>query len=92
VRACLDRFYKEALLNIVKHARAQHVNVSLFRHGTTIVCAVEDDGVGFDTTAELDGHYGLANMRRRVEELGGRVLIRSGDGVGTRLTVELPLS
>lgn len=93
LRVCFDRVYKEALLNVVKHAEAKRVHASLFCRGTTLICAVEDDGAGFDVSAKLNGdHYGLKNMQRRIEEVGGRFLIFSEDGLGTRLTVELPLA
>lgn len=93
LRVCFDRVYKEALLNVVKHAKAKQVHISLFCRGATLICAVEDDGVGFDTNGELKGdHYGLKNMQRRIGEVGGRFTIFSEDGLGTRLTVELPLT
>lgn len=93
LRVCFDRVYKEALLNIVKHARAKQVHVSLFCRDAMLICAVEDDGAGFDVNAKLNGgHYGLDNMQRRVGEVGGRVMFFSEAGLGTRLTVELPLA
>jgi signal transduction histidine kinase len=93
LRVCFDRVYKEALLNVVKHARAKQVHVSLFCRDAMLICAVEDDGAGFDVNAKLNGgHYGLDNMQRRVGEVGGRVIFFSEAGLGTRLTVELPLT
>lgn len=92
LRICLDRVYKEALHNVVKHAHAREVKVSLFPRSGFIVCAIEDDGCGFEAGTEEDGHYGLRNMRRRVEELGGRFSMTTNKGNGTRLTIELPFS
>lgn len=91
LRICLDRVYKEALHNIVKHANATHVNAAIFCRGETVVCAIHDDGVGFPSTREMNGRYGLKNMRRRVEDLGGNLKIESQQNQGARLTVELPL-
>jgi len=91
LRICLDRVYKEALHNIVKHARATRVEVSIHCRGKTLVCAIHDDGVGFTPPMETNGRYGLQNIRWRVEDLGGRVKVESRQNQGTRLTVELPL-
>lgn len=91
MRICLDRVYKEALHNIVKHAGATQAHAAIFCRGETIVCAIHDNGVGFNPPMETNGRYGLQNIRRRVEDLGGRVKVESRQNQGTRLTVELPL-
>ena len=77
----LLRAAQEALTNVRKHAGAGRVEVTL--DGT--VLAVADDGAGFDPAAPTGG-YGLAGMRRRVEEIGGTVSIASGPS-GTRVEV-----
>ena len=77
----LLRAAQEALTNVRKHAGAGRVEVTL--DGT--VLAVSDDGVGFDPAAPTGG-YGLAGMRRRVEEIGGTVSIASAQS-GTRVEV-----
>jgi len=77
----LLRAAQEALTNVRKHAGAGQVEVTL--DGT--VLAVSDDGAGFDPAAPTGG-YGLAGMRRRVEEIGGTVSIASGQN-GTRVEV-----
>lgn len=92
LRICLDRIYKEAIHNVVKHARASRVDASFSCRGQTIVCRIHDDGVGFDVTAELDGHYGLGNIRRRAKEMAGNVAVESRPGGGTVLTVEIPVA
>jgi signal transduction histidine kinase len=92
VRICLDRIYKEALHNVIKHAGATRVQAAIFCRGETLVCAVHDNGVGFNPALETNGRYGLKNMRRRVEDLGGRLKVESRQHQGTRLTVELPLT
>ena len=92
IRLCLDRVYKEALHNIVKHAQAREVKASLSSQNDFVVFLITDDGVGFTMGAETDGHYGLKNMRRRVENLGGCLRVESRKRQGVRLTVELPLS
>jgi signal transduction histidine kinase len=60
------------------------------------VITIDDDGRGFalpssETAAQSTGRSGLANMRRRVEDLGGRFVIESRPGAGTRIELALPL-
>jgi signal transduction histidine kinase len=81
----LLRSAQEALANVRKHAGAGRVEVSLDSTGTRTSLAVADDGAGFDPAAPTGG-YGLAGMRRRVEEIGGTLSIHSGPG-GTRVEV-----
>ena len=78
----LLRAAQEALANVRKHAGAG-AGRDLRLDGA--VLAVADDGAGFDPAAPTGG-YGLAGMRRRVEEVGGTVSIASGPG-GTRVEV-----
>jgi len=64
--------------------------------GTIRVAVVEDDGQGFPLPATVPGvqhagRSGLANMRRRVEDLGGRFVIESRPGAGTRIELAVPL-
>ena len=77
----LLRAAQEALANVRKHAGAGRVEVTL--DGAAL--AVVDDGAGFDPAAPTGG-YGLAGMRRRVEEIGGSLSIASGAG-GTTVEV-----
>jgi signal transduction histidine kinase len=77
----LLRAAQEALTNVRKHAGAGRVEVTL----DGAVLTVADDGGGFDPAAPTGG-YGLAGMRRRVEEIGGTLSIASGPG-GTRVEV-----
>lgn len=90
LRICLDRIYKEALHNVLKHAHADRVSVSFSCRDHTVICCIRDNGVGFDANVTLDGHYGLGNIRRRVEELAGSAVVESRAGSGTLLTVEIP--
>jgi len=89
------RLLQGALSNVLKHAAARRVNVTVGAgKGAAIVMAIEDDGVGFDTAVPRQA-FGLAAMRDRVASLGGRLRVVSrpaGSGVrhGTRIEVELP--
>jgi signal transduction histidine kinase len=84
IEVVLLRAAQEALTNVRKHARARQVTVAL-RYGEGTQLCVADDGTGFDPAAPADG-YGLAGMRRRVEETGGALAVRSGPA-GTAVEV-----
>jgi signal transduction histidine kinase len=81
------RFVQEALTNVVKHARASEVRVSVIAHDDQVDAEVQDNGVGFDTEARTEG-FGLAGMRERIYLAGGTVEVRS-DESGTVVRTEL---
>jgi PAS domain S-box-containing protein len=96
-RVVLFQSVRELLVNVVKHARASHVQVLLRRDADALRIIIEDDGIGFDVSGasakrEAARSFGLFNIRERVEYLGGRVKIRSEPGRGTRVTLIAPLS
>jgi two-component system, NarL family, sensor kinase len=85
---------QELLVNAAKHASPSTIDVSVRGDDGDIVLEVSDDGVGIDTSdagrAVQAGHLGLAMVRRRVEDAGGRFEIETrGDG-GTRSRIVLP--
>jgi signal transduction histidine kinase len=80
----------EALQNSVKHARAQHVSVHVRTHEGDLLVRVEDDGVGFESATSPSGE-GAANMRDRVETVGGRLALTSTPGGGTTVEARIPL-
>lgn len=81
---------KEALNNIVKHAAASEVWLRLDLGPDSFTFSVEDNGRGFDPTAPSARGNGLLNLRRRLEELGGKCEIDSRPGAGTRVKFSLP--
>ena len=89
----LFRTLQEALTNVLRHSAAGRVRIQARREAGFIGLVVEDDGRGFDPRqlARGRGGIGLRNMRRRIEELGGRLVIDSTTGRGTRLSAFLPL-
>lgn len=92
--ACEDLYgvAREALNNIVKHANARHVWLTLHWGVDELHMRLVDDGVGFDTAClPASGHYGLQLMREAVEAQKGELLIESAPGHGTRLLVTVPL-
>jgi signal transduction histidine kinase len=83
------RLVQEALTNIVKHARANTVRVSVGLTDGEVIVEVQDDGVGFDAEAQTTG-FGLAGMRERVYLAGGTLHLHSGEP-GTLLSARLPV-
>jgi signal transduction histidine kinase len=89
---CVFRVAQEALRNVVRHAKASDVEVSLHGRDGGLVLAVRDNGAGFDRSpTSARASLGLASMRERVRLLGGSVDIESGPGRGTAIVAWVPL-
>ncbi|PZG97413.1 diguanylate cyclase [Streptomyces sp. NTH33] len=86
------RVAQEALHNALRHARAEHVDVTLDRHGRGAVLRITDDGTGFDPRAvrRAGRHLGLVSMRDRASGVGGRLTVESAPGKGTVIEMEVP--
>lgn len=88
------RIMQEALTNVARHAQADEVSVHVWNDGSRLTLQIEDRGRGFDPSvlsASAD-RAGLAGMRERARLIGGRLLVDSQPGAGTRITAELPLT
>ena len=84
----LYRIAQEALNNMLKHAEAGAVTVTLRSDSETVTLEVVDDGQGFDLeVAREGGGMGLVNMEERAAQLGGELIIDSAPGAGTRVKV-----
>lgn len=80
---------REALSNVVRHAHASQVQVSLAcDEDDRVIARVEDDGVGLPSSTERRHHYGLAIMNERADSLGGTVVMEPRPGGGTRVVLE----
>jgi signal transduction histidine kinase len=90
----LGRVAEEALLNIVRHARANSVEITVRFSARQLELEVRDDGVGL--TAEVlekgqkSGHFGLIGMRERTQRVGGTFAIESRPGRGSAVSVSVP--
>ena len=91
VETTLYRVVQESLTNIVKHANAQNISVSIARRGPTVAAVIEDDGAGFDQRAVREEGVGLLGMRERLSFVDGRLEIESRPGAGTTIVAEVPL-
>jgi PAS domain S-box-containing protein len=80
---------REALSNVVKHAHAKHVTVTLAVDERDLVLLVVDDGVGIDPAIVVGGR-GVGNMCERAIALGGRCETHAGDSGGTAVEWRVP--
>jgi len=88
----LLRVVQEALTNTRKHAKATRVQVKMVCLGRSATLTIEDDGVGFDPStvaSSMEGGFGLASMRERVEQIGGRIDVHTAPNEGTTIVVRL---
>jgi len=92
VESTVYRVVQESLTNIVKHADAHNISVSLARRESTVAAVIEDDGSGFDQRAVREESVGLIGMRERLALLDGRLEIESRPGAGTTVVAEVPFS
>ena len=95
VRGEIVAILREALRNVEQHARASQVRVVLRRTRGLVVLTVADDGTGHRPPADLAelraaGRCGLAGITERARRLGGRLIVESRPGGGTRLQAEIP--
>lgn len=89
----LYRIIQEALNNIVKHAYAKNVSITLNYLEDEAVLVIEDDGIGFDpdtSRVHEAGGFGLVGMKERAAIVGGRLEIESKAGKGTTILVRVP--
>lgn len=82
------RIVQEALTNVVKHAEAERVTVTILGD-ERVEMVISDDGCGFDLAAARTG-IGLANIRDRAKLLQGQAHVRSASGEGTILHISFP--
>jgi len=91
--AQLSHIAKEALANILKHAGATSVTVRLRSNDQRLILSIQDDGVGFDPKmVEPTAGQGLRNMAERARAIGGAFSVKNGQGVGTEISVQVPLA
>lgn len=83
------RVAQESLTNVVRHARAAQVELSLEREGNLVVLRVRDDGVGLE---DHDGaRHGILGMRERAMLIGATLALESREGEGTEVVLRVPV-
>jgi signal transduction histidine kinase len=89
---CLYRAIHEGVANVVRHARARQLHVSMERNRHGVVCAISDDGIGIaNEDAEPHG-LGLRGICDRLKGLQGELELRSNAGAGTQLIISIPVA
>ncbi|OYD60216.1 UNVERIFIED_ORG: PAS domain S-box-containing protein [Burkholderia sp. CF145] len=86
------RIVQEALTNIIRHAQASQVEISLTKASLSWNLEIRDDGCGFDWTLARPKSFGLLGMRERALALGGELSILSAPGEGTSIVARIPVS
>jgi signal transduction histidine kinase len=79
---------KEAVHNIIKHAKASEVTLRIAFTGDILDVSVHDDGAGFQLSESIPGN-GLSNMKRRLQKIGGSCFVESQPGHGTTIRIRL---
>jgi ligand-binding sensor domain-containing protein/two-component sensor histidine kinase len=80
---------KELLNNIIKHAQAEYVHLSVMAKKDHLVLFVEDNGIGFNSEQQRKRH-GLSIIKKRINKWKGNFHLESVLGKGTRITIEIP--
>jgi len=97
LRVALYRAIREVLMNVIKHARAQNVNVTLANIDNTVMVEIHDDGIGFDRARaeageESSSGLGLFTVRERMEYFSGSLQTESTPGKGSRVVLTAALT
>jgi signal transduction histidine kinase len=90
----LLRVGQEAITNATKHARANHITVTLDFGEEQLTVAIADNGCGFNPSQPhlRKGGFGLVGMQERATDLKGELTISTSPGQGTKITLHVPLS
>ncbi|MFZ4058032.1 MAG: tetratricopeptide repeat-containing sensor histidine kinase [Ferruginibacter sp.] len=92
IETVLYRVIQEGVNNVIKHAQASRLDISLIKEDDGISVTIEDNGIGFDTAnTNPSAGIGLKNINSRVEFLKGSVDFDTAPGKGTLLAIYIPL-
>ena len=91
VTLTIYRVAQEGLINALRHAQAEHIEIDLHANSERIVLTVSDDGVGLAPDWSRPGRFGLRGLADRVEHLGGSFVVENQAVRGVRLTAQIPL-
>lgn len=95
MRIALYQMTRELMINVVKHARARRMLIELSTVSGAVEITVEDDGIGFDTSRAMcytqgNRNFGLFNIQHRINHLGGKMVVHSEIGYGSRVSLVAP--
>ena len=94
IEAELIRIGQEAMTNIVRHAQAEHADVTLLFQEKLLRMTIKDDGRGFEGNLDdyrQNGHFGLTGMRERAEQIGARFSVTSVKDKGTEIQIDVSI-
>jgi signal transduction histidine kinase len=89
------RIVQEAMANVVRHAAAKAIRLTLSFGARRLRVVVADDGRGFMVSSDFRsyvGHWGLVGMQERADQIGGLLQVKSAPNRGTTVTLELPIA
>jgi signal transduction histidine kinase len=86
------RIIQESLNNVMKHAQASEVHITLKKRGKSLLLTIEDNGIGLNPDEHKKQSFGLLGIRERALMVGGKVRIKSQPGKGTRISASIPLA
>jgi len=97
IRSFLFRAVQELVTNVIRHARAEVVQIRVFTVGKDIAIKVRDNGEGIDPEKVMDREkicntFGLFSIRERIRSLGGTMIVQSLEDGGTQVALSLPWS
>lgn len=82
------RVIQECLNNAIKHASPDQIHIKIYKEGSVRKIEIIDDGRGFDTSVQSKGS-GMTNLKKRMETIGGTIILSSVLGKGTHITLSL---
>jgi two-component system sensor histidine kinase DegS len=83
---------REALTNITKHSHASHAEIHIIHTPDLLQASLKDNGVGFDQENQKKrSGLGLSGMEDRIKKVGGQLIIKSSPGLGTKVSISVPL-
>ena len=91
IRHNISMVVKEAVHNVIKHAKASEVKINVEFTGHLLTISVQDDGCGFQPPGNIAGN-GLQNMKQRMADIGGSCSIESNLGHGTKIRLSLAVT
>ena len=86
----LLQLIREAVLNAIKHAQANHIMIDCSEEGADVIISIKDDGIGFDVEQQKENHYGMSIMRERALRLNGSIIINSTINQGSEVVLTYP--
>jgi PAS domain S-box-containing protein len=92
IRTILFRNTRELLMNVIKHAAATLITVSLSVSQGNLLITVEDNGVGFNPQQKVESTgFGISSVQENMKSIGGSFQLETQPGSGTRVTLRLAL-